>query len=256
MLIKDLLTLSCMGEVIDKMANAWENDQEGWKKAYEGWIKRLMEIDPDPSEKDNICIAIRMYDPLSDEGEMVYSDIFRKDEIGRYEIDHRLLEADPDQMTDDEIQAFIDTLDGHHIDSYGYEFSPWSETLGVEVFMDSFYEHGLVDPIVSILEDMSFNGIWEEQQDERRKELEESAREVEEIMALPEEEREGRFVKASDVFADLNKKYGFQDTRTPDEKEKERLKFRKKINREGLTNRIAKERAIARYKKSLQEENV
>lgn len=76
------------------------------------------------------------------------------------------------------------------IQSYGIEFSVWEDILGAEVI--DFFPEGLNKDefIEDILEELSFNGLTREQQDERRKELDDSIQELEEIRKLPEKEQE------------------------------------------------------------------
>ena len=103
-------------------------------------------------------------------------------------------------------------------EAYGIEFTPWDEILGYEV--DEWSVKDSIDEIAySIVNEMTFNGFDEESWTERRAELDDALREAEEWLELPEEERARQTVSSED----LKKKYGYEDTRTPEEKEQDSL---------------------------------
>ena len=247
MTIKDLLSSPYMDEAIRANVSDW-NDPDLAFKAFKIWIDELKAMDPDKEGQKHICIPIQFKDGL--EGPVITSwdaAIFHKDELDRYQPDKKLASVDMTCMTDKEVEAFLDSQNYEdRLTSYAFEFSPWSTWLGIEVFDGALTDENTAEVLTYIIGEMSFNGITEESQEERRSELEASMEETEKLMSLREEEREKRLIPFEKVKAEMEEKYGLIDKRTPEEKEENRRRF----NRTGLWNMISKEKALIAYKKA------
>lgn len=126
--------------------------------------------------------------------------------------------VDLEIMTDDEINAWIMKAAPLVPQGYGIEFSKWETVLAAKVYtanIDRDLTHGRFTPgsmegftrrdqfLHSLISDMTFNGVTEESQAERRAELDRSIAEAEEIKNLPEEERQQRYINAETLFEDF-----------------------------------------------------
>ena len=108
----------------------------------------------------------------------------------------------PEDATKMEYRQIIDDLDAIRITTYGYEFSPWEDILGIEVEMRTVAYYGIQPFLSEVLYELSFNGMTEEQQEERRRNLDAAIAECEEIKNLPEEERKTCYEIMEDVFGE------------------------------------------------------
>ena len=150
----------------------------------------------------------------------------------------------------DEILGMINELRNNMPQSYAYEFSEWSEILGYTVNEDNIARYNKNAFIASILWEMTFNGMNEESQVERREELKASADEVERLMQLPEEEREKHFVSFDDVLKQWEEEYPeLKDTRTEEEKEADMLQ----VWKNSIECTIGQYGALKAYVQSLEE---
>jgi hypothetical protein len=122
----------------------------------------------------------------------------------------------------DEIKQYIHEINEGCPEGYAFEFSPWSEILGCKVSMGNVKRIGLQDCIYAVLHEMTFNGMTEESQNERRQELEASIKEAEEIDKLPLEERQKYYHDVEEVWKELGLP---EDTRSEEEKEEQDRKI-------------------------------
>lgn len=103
-----------------------------------------------------------------------------------------------EQMTTEELKKKADmfplTPQG-----YGYEFNRWEETLGYNVIcLPSYYQYEeVLDFLLNILYEMTFNGTSKLYQEYRRSILDERIEEVNKVKDLPEEEQK-KFFKELD----------------------------------------------------------
>ena len=95
---------------------------------------------------------------------------------------------------------------------------------------------------MDLFREMTFNGTTKESQDERREELDRSAAEFDEIMKLPEEEREERLIP----WETIKEEIGFEDTRTDEEKQTDLMR----MYRDSIWCCAKKEECIRIYKES------
>jgi len=99
-------------------------------------------------------------------------------------------------------------------EGYACDFTPWEEMLGFKVSLGNLRRVGLQECIHAVLTEMTFHGMTEDAQSERRQELDEAIAEIEEIRALPQEEQKKRFKSYADVREELD----WKDERSPEEK--------------------------------------
>ena len=125
--------------------------------------------------------------------------------------------------------------------NYCFDFTPWNEVLGWKVDEENIKSIDKNAFTAYVLNELSFNGITEESQESRLGELTERVEEFNEIMELPEEEREKHFVKSEVVFSEL----GIKDERTPEEKEAED----RQIKRDIFYNLISEAKVLKKYMK-------
>ena len=196
-----------------------------------------------PACSDNVILGMRCLDFLDPGTEIVDLAVYVKRDLGGWKeailADMRV--PDPDMLSDDEVSQLLAGLcetDSPRIEDIphgrAFKFVPWEEILGWEVDPGNIALCGEDAFAAALLEEMSFNGLYREDQDTRRAELDEAVQESERIKALPEEEQDGHFVKADDLFAELYAELGEEYTPlTEEEKEAER----RQINRDMLQNR-------------------
>ena len=127
--------------------------------------------------------------------------------------------------------------------SYAFEFSPWNEILGYELFVPNINSFGADTLLAVIIYEMTFCGFTEEDHQKEVQKLREAIAETESIQKLPEEERKKYYKDAKDVFAE----FGYQDTRTEKEKQQER----EQLYRETFINHTRKYAILKEYLKSL-----
>ena len=99
---------------------------------------------------------------------------------------------------------------------YAYEFTEWETVLGWDVDEENVNEIGVNEFLAYVIDEMTFNGFFEESQKERRDELQKNIDEYEELMKLPKEEQEEHFVP----MEELTEKLGLKKE---DESEKDKI---------------------------------
>ena len=118
------------------------------------------------------------------------------------------------KMSAGELKEYYKRLYDNVPTGFAFEFSPWQEILGYKVNIGNLRRQGLQDCIYAVLTEMTFNGMTEESQGERRQELDTSIKAFEEIEKLSLEEQKKHFRS----FDDFCKEKGWQDERSPEEK--------------------------------------
>ena len=127
--------------------------------------------------------------------------------------------------------------------SNAFEFSPWNEILGYELFVPNINSFGADKLLAVIIYEMTFCGFTEEDHQKEVQKLREAIAETESIQNLPEEERKKYYKDAEDVFAE----FGYKDTRTDEEKQRER----EQLYRETFINHTRKYSILREYLKGL-----
>ena len=196
-----------------------KEEQDDFRLALTHLVRDFAGMTPNQESSDSVILFIRRYDALDDEMELLTeSNVFRKEDLMNYPVSKEILGLDAHAMSTEEINALFEKMKAlPFITSYGYEFSPWEDWLGLDIDEDSLNACGTDEGLTDVLREMTFNGFTRESQDERRAELEESASHFDELMAMDEEERKEHLISWEEVKKDL----GFEDTRTPEEKQRD-----------------------------------
>lgn len=251
--VRDVISACDLQEVaqeFDKRFN-WclRDDTEEKKKErvdkflskLEQFRRMLFSLPVVPNTEDLIIISVRFWD-FGDES--VCALMYEKKDF-RHLLDITTDETLPkiSDLTVDNAEEMAKTFrDTDIVTNYGFEFMDWKQVLAAEVIQDNAERFGLNLFAAEILWEMTFNGFTEEQQKERRDELEASIDETERIMSLPEEERAEHLHEFS--MSDMYEQLGI-DPPTEEEQEKER----KATYLEIVRNRVAKIGELQRIKK-------
>lgn len=229
MTFRDLLAEADVREAVARMRERGLDDDVGAEEQtalYEDFAKRLLEIKPASSD-GSVLLGRLLKDEVINGEKKPYVDVsvYEEEELasGRETIGRILAEFGTDGTSDGEAYERLTEAGRDLVRGRAFEFSEWKEILGWEVDPENVKECGEPEFVAYVLYEMSFNGIYEEDQQERRDELFGRLEEFEEIMKLPEEEREGRFVPAKDLFKD------WKDERTEEEKRAEEAALRREI---------------------------
>lgn len=197
-----------------------EQDREKITKSWQIFLSKM--ADYPYMKSDDIVVFSRVWDSWGD-GQEEYIDacVYKRDELQKYcttTTNHSLHSLDTlKTFSIDEITQYIHEINEGRPEGYAFEFSPWSEILGYQVSMGNVNRIELQDCIYAVLHEMTFNGMTEESQNERRQELETSIKEAEEIDKLPLEERQKYYHDVEEVWKELGLP---EDTRSEEEKEK------------------------------------
>ena len=98
--------------------------------------------------------------------------------------------------------------------AFGYDYTPWEETLGVEVYPENYMRMGKDAFMASALYELSFNGTTREKQEEHRKRFTDAIEEYKEIAKMPPEEREKHLYTWENVIGEFD----FRDDCTEEER--------------------------------------
>ena len=156
--------------------------QETCEAVLKKFADMLCSLTPKPSK--DIMLAVPCFEDgkWSTEANLYIKEEFAekfKEYNGKTEID---IKAIPSEEAIEITKAIYECMP----QSYGYEFSEWEEILGAEVYPENYEKIGKEGFVSAVLFELSFNGMTRESQEERRKELDESIREAEEIKKLQE----------------------------------------------------------------------
>lgn len=178
------------------------------------FIETLVDLTPKDDKKEHIMIYEKYWD---DEEEYTSLELYIREDILNCikEIDGKELPVTEDyslDMSSEELRELCRKF--NFPQGYGYEFNEWEETLGYEVYEGNLTKENIQDCIYDVLFEMSFNGMTREHQEERRKELDDSIKEVEEIRKLPEEEQKKHFHTLDDLYDEFD-----MERPTPEEHE-------------------------------------
>lgn len=241
MIVKDLLD-SCNIEnvtsVIMEIASVDKSDRLSVKKAHSLYIQRIRSIEP--VNTNHIIFGVSF---LNDGKETPDALLFSKNEIDESLLSDSMLSTlkNIQSLGLNDIEQILEatTLPS----SYAFEFSPWNEILGYELFVPNVNSFGADKLLAVIIYEMTFCGFTEEEHQKEVQKLREAIAETESIQNLPEAERKKYYKDAKDVFAE----FGYQDTRTEKEKQQER----EQMYRETFINHTRKYAILKEYLKSL-----
>lgn len=189
------------------------------KASYREFVQMLLSLEAKPS-KDFILFERYWWDDDDGIKETVESELYEYDNFVSVGKDLMDLEYDCSNVSFDmplvELEKHVSEFPSLP-QTFAYEFTEWETILGYQVYEENFKKFDVQDCIYAVLYEMSFNGMDRESQLERKEELDASVAEVDEIMALPEEERDCRLHS----FDDVMKEWGYEDTRTQAQKDEE-----------------------------------
>lgn len=237
MIVKDLLD-SCNIEnvtsTIMEIASVDESDRLSVKKAHSLYIQRIRSIEP--VNTDHVVFGVSF---LNDGKETPDALLFSKNEIDENLLSASMLSTlkNTHSLDLNDIEQILDTTTLPV--SYAFEFSPWNEILGYELFIPNVNSFGADKLLAVIIYEMTFCGFTEEDHQKEVQKLREAIAETESIQNLPEEERKKYYKNAEDVFAE----FGYNDTRTEEEKQREQ----EQLYRETLINRINTYKILVTY---------
>lgn len=241
MIVKGLLD-SCNIEnvtsTIMEIASVDESDRVSVKKAHSLYIQKIRSIEP--VDTNHIIFGVSF---LNDGKEYPDALLFSKNEIDENllsdSVFSKLENIQSFSLSDIEQILETTTLPA----SYAFEFSPWNEILGYELFVPNINSFGADKLLAVIIYEMTFCGFTEEDHQKEVQKLREAIAETESIQNLPEEERKKYYKDAEDVFAE----FGYKDTRTDEEKQRER----EQLYRETFINHTRKYSILREYLKGL-----
>ena len=241
MIVKDLLdscNIESVTSTIMEIASVDESDRLSVKKAHSSYIQRIRSIEP--VDTNHIIFGASL---LNDGKETPDVLLFSKNEINENllsdDVFSKLENIQFLNLSDIEQILETTTLPA----SYAFEFSPWNEILGYELFVPNVNSFGADKLLAVIIYEMTFCGFTEEDHQKEIQKLREAIAETESIQSLPEEDRKKYYKDAKDVFAE----FGYQDTRTEEEKRQER----EQMYHETVINHTRKYSILKEYLKSL-----
>ena len=179
-------------------------DKDKVRENMTEFINMLLTLTPKVSD-DYIMIYQKYYDTDIDDEIKEYSimELYKKDELQK-SLDKIHGMENPvtyynESMSKDDLKGLVQKYD-FMPHGYGYEFNEWEETLGYEVYTKNLTEENIQEALYNILYEMTFNGMTRETQEERKNELDDSIKETEELLKLPEEEQKKHFKDAKELF--------------------------------------------------------
>lgn len=121
------------------------------------------------------------------------------------------------ESSNEQIKDFLTKTKDLLPQAFAYDYTPWEETLGVEVYPENYMHMGKDVFLASALYEMSFNGMTREKQEKQRKKLTDAIEEYKKIEKMPPEEREKHLY----TWEDIMDEFDFKDDRSEEEKEAE-----------------------------------
>ncbi len=184
----------------DEMTKLEGISAEQIAKAYKKFCKMLSGLTAEPS--DVILLAMPVYEDGERSVDAAY---YQKEELlGKLsEISKMETIAYSDADSSDRLSEILQETGEHMPMTYGFEFTPWEEVLGAEVYPENYEYIGRAEFVSAVLGEMTFNGFDRESQEERREKMEKACAEAEEIAKLPPEERKTRYFSMDDIFTEF-----------------------------------------------------
>lgn len=177
------------------IAQIWERNRPSYAKPLDldkvtkkikDFIKHLSTLDVSPN--NTMILSMDSYE----DGQLkTFAELFEKEEF--YDkvdkIKNYNIPSFDEKMETEEIKQYVMEMFDLIPHGYNYTFSDWTDTLGASVYSNNFYRPGkLPNFIASLLYEMSFNGMTEEIQQEKRDELDRALLESDKISALSEKD--------------------------------------------------------------------
>lgn len=219
---------------IDKQVELICNNQADYEKPYDKkyvkevqtqFINTLLSLTPE--YEDNIIIFEKYWADWNDiPEEYIASELYEKKELINYLNKNKNKNCPVDNFNENDrnenLEKLLKQFDKMP-QSYAFEFTEWEKILGWEICEDNLEEFDIQECIYAILSEMSFNGITRESQEERREKLEESVKQHEEIMKLPEEERDKHYISLEEIEQKWKENFGWEPPTQEERYESQRL---------------------------------
>jgi len=218
--VKELLQFVDMNDLVEREFSANEeiSDKDEVYTLWQSFLKKMS--DYPCHESNDSLVFVKILDGFGDEvEEYVGVSLYEWSALMKYADFASTVELKPrdilKKLSVDELREYYKNIHKNMPTGCAFEFSPWQEILGYKVNVGNLRSQGLQDCIYAVLTEMTFNGMTEESQNERRQELDASIKDFEEIEKLSLEEQKKHFRS----FDDFCKEKGWQDERSPEEKE-------------------------------------
>ena len=207
--VKELLQFVDMDRLVDKEYETYENTSVDRADVYKLWQTFLRKMSEYPCQAfEDMLVFKKIWDGLGDEvEESIDVALYRRSDLDGFREKAPCLEMLPidrlQQMSEQELIEYHKAVRAEVPEGYACDFVPWQELLGIKVSLGNLQRVGLQECIHAVLTEMTFHGMTEEAQDERRQELDEAIEEIEEIRTLPQEEQEKHFKSYEEVCEEL-----------------------------------------------------
>lgn len=136
------------------------------ESAVEDYCKMLQGLEPKAT--DYVLLALENY---VDGGKKVEAELMEYEAFREKlaVIRKRKLPAWEKSADETQLSEFLEKTRGWLPEAFAYEFTPWEEILGTQVFPRNYERIGKDEFIASVLYEMSFNEMTRERQEERRR---------------------------------------------------------------------------------------
>lgn len=199
------------------------------KLALLNFVGAILSLTPNQEEAGSIIVSGEFCDFPEDDDTETYiaPSVYRMEDLKKYRPKTEIFGLDVNALSNEEVNQWLDWIkEQPYLTSYGYDFSPWEDWLGLMVDEESMERHGIARSLAGILLEMTFNGVTREDQEERRDELRALADELDElILQMPEEEQK----KHLHSLDELREEIGWKDERTQEEKDADMNRLRREM---------------------------
>ena len=237
--VKDLFAECPVEEIVNYVMETDDKDESERAELtsdYQGLVDGLLKRDP-------VDTGFVMLGILYGEGGKTEKEtcLYNKDELlkttDRDSEIGKLTFEEVDGLSDEETDrlALVYPVSKNH----AYEYAVWDEILGYEVISENVEEFGLIPFVSEIAYKMTYFGFDEEELAEIREAFQITMGEIDKAKQLPQEEQEKVIFTADRAAAS----FSFQDNRSFDEKEKERILTAKKA----IKDKIIEYKTVMRF---------
>ena len=192
--VKELLQFVDMNDLVEMEFSANEeiSDKEEVYMLWQSFLKNMS--DYPCNESDDVLVFVKTLDGFGDSvEEYVDVSLYEWPALIKYADVASTVELKPrdilKKLSVDELREYYKNIHKNMPTGCAFEFSPWQKILGYKVNVGNLRSQGLQDCIYAVLTEMTFNGMTEESQSERRQELDAAIKDFEEIEKLSLEEK-------------------------------------------------------------------
>lgn len=207
MTVKEMIFANDMEKILDACCDklAEDIDRDRYRPHLKAYLESLEFVQPVPSDNFIVSRRVRDFD-----GEEYY------DACAVHEFDVQKLAESYNRVQlfrQDMNQAYHIFDTNHDLWNdlfytpiqYAFEFTPSIEILGYTAIIEDTTEDEKYKSIAAIIDEMTFFGFDEQEKEDKLEEVNETAQEVERILALPEEEQGEYFCTIEDIFPDMER---------------------------------------------------